>query len=172
MDSIIDTLARLIENPTAFGGKQPETPRQILSDLSGAPESVRRLAHAMATRYFRVNLGAFSMFESGSSGVVASLDESLELSAERAGVDLSSVLPQGFVPAQTLELAPDGGGMSVLGLAWAGGEASFVLVELDDPTEDNLVQRFATPAELLDLLDEKARGRALPDLDALRAAIG
>lgn len=172
MKTLIDTLTRLIENPTAFGGKQPETPRQILSDLSGAPEPVRRLAHAMATRYFRVNLGEFSMSESGSSGVVASLDESLELAAERAGVDLSSVLPQGFVPAQTLELAPDRGGMSVLGVAWAGGEASFVLVELDDPTEENLIRRFATPAELLDLLDDKARGRALPDLDALRAAAG
>lgn len=172
MDRLINTLTQLIENRTAFDGKQPETPRQVLSDLSGAPESVRRLAHAMATRYFRINLGAFSMFEAGSSRVVASLDESLELSAERAEVELSSVLPQGFVPAQTLELAPDGGGMSVLGLMWAGGEASFVLVELDDPTQENLIQRFATPAELLDVLDEKARGRALPDLDALRAAVG
>lgn len=171
MERVVNALIGLIEDPSAFAGKQPEAPWKILPDLAEAPEYVKRLVHAMATRYHNVDLGDLRLSFTGASGVVADLADTIELAAERGDVELETVVPEGFVLGQTLEIASDGGGMSVLGLAWAAREVCFVLVEMDDPTEENLIQRFTEPEALLELLEEKARGRVSPDLHALRAAI-
>lgn len=170
MERLIDALTALIEDPND-NGPRPEEPRKTICDLTGAPECVQRLARAMATRYYNLDLGDYSMYESGGGDYVQGLGEIIRNSAEEGGFDLEAALPGGFDPDKTLELGADGGGMSTLGVSWSGGTPTFVVVEIEDPTEDNLVKRFSTPAELLAFLDEKKpEDEDFPALEALRAA--
>ncbi len=171
MHRIIDALTRLIENPLAFKGQRPATPRQIAVTLDDAPPCVRRLAEAMAARYYNVDLGELSMFDNDDFNRVESLAGTLAMAADNGGLDLDAVLPEGFDPKRTLQLGADGGGMSYFGLSWRDGAAQVVLVEFEDPTETNLLRVFATPAALLAFLDDKRGDDPAPaDLEALRAA--
>jgi len=170
MDALIDALTRLIEAPDAFKGQRPPSPRAIEVALADAPASVTRLAEAMAARYYHVNLGGFSMFDNTHTSTVGSLADTLEMSADNGELDLATALPAGFDPARTLQLGADGGGMSYFGISWTDGATSFVVVEFEDPTEDNLIQTFATPADWLAFLDERCDGDPPPDLQSLHAA--
>lgn len=171
MHRLIDALTGLIENPEAFKGTRPESPRAITADLTSAPECVQRLARAMASRYYHVELGGFSMFENGAGDTVSDLAETIEFTADEASEDLASAYPAGFVPSQTLNLGADGGGASVFGIAWAGGVASVIIVELEDAHPDNFIQQFTTPAELLAYLDEIKEDDDPPDLKVLKSAV-
>ncbi len=77
-----------------------------------------------------------------------------------------------FDPAKSLELGADGGGMAYLGVAWSHEGIELVLVEHEDPIEENLVTHFETPAAFFAYLEEyrdPGEGDG-PDLAALRAA--
>mgnify|MGYP001010035902 CR=1 FL=1 len=170
MHALIDALTALIENPEAFKGQRPATPRTIQVDLADAPPCVQRLARALAERYYNVDLGELSMFDNDDTSMVQSLAGTLAMAAENGELDLPSVLPDGFAPERTLQLGADGGGMSYFGVSWKDGATSFVVVELEDPTEDNLLRSFDTPAAWLEFLTDRLDGDAPADLDALRAA--
>ena len=113
------------------------------------------------------------MFCNADGGAVYSLADTFRQAAENGELDLATVLPAGFDPERTLQLGGDGGGMSYLGIAWSDGAARLIVVELEDPTEDNLVQSFTTPEAFFAFVDERLDGEPPPDdLVALRAACG
>jgi hypothetical protein len=170
MDAFINALVELIRRD----GNDPDGVRPIKADLSGAPASVRALAEALASSRYSIELGGFDV--DSETGPVATLAAAFEMSAEAGIEDLDGLLAtagpggQPLVIARTLLLAYDGGGMSALGVTWAGGAANLVIVEMEDPTEDNLVRAMATPAAAFELLDLVSRGEKAEDLETLRAA--
>lgn len=175
MERVIARLAQLVSEGAATRNRA----RQV--DLSSAPESVRALADAVATHDYNIQLGEFSMYAVGDEGrSLTSLAATLETSCENGDIDLDALKATGgpgggaFDPQQTLELGADGGGMSYFGVSWSGGKLAVVVVEFDDPTEDNILRCFATPAELFAFLDHANRrsDRRFSHLDALKAAAG
>lgn len=175
MERLIDGLTRLItKNQTASRG------RAVGVALGAAPPCVQALAKALASHDYNIDLGELSMYAVGAEGVVPSLGSTIEMSCEHGGIDLEEVRARGgpggsaFDPEQTLQLGADGGGMSYFGVTWAGDQLAMLVVEFDDPTEDNLLRFFTTPAEFFAFVDHLNRRETepLPALDALKAAAG
>jgi hypothetical protein len=141
---------------------------------------VRALADALGTHDYNIDLGEFSMYAVGDDGELRSLAATLGVSCEDSDIDLDALLRTGgpgggpFDPHQTLELGADGGGMSYFGVSWSGGKLAMVVVEVEDPTEDNVLRFFTTPAELFAFLDHANRHNdaPVPHLAALKAAAG
>lgn len=171
MQKLIEELVVLVER-----GDRYEKPLAIKADLSTAPECVKQLARALAEHRYRLDFGEFSVH---SKGQVNSLEtpiamaedgefDDLELFLESAGADGEEV-----VPAQTLQLGADGGGMSALGVMWSSGAPTLVVVEMDDPTEENLFTHFTQPEDFFVFVDglNQRRKREAPDLEALRSAL-
>jgi hypothetical protein len=180
MERLINALTELVTRPSKDDQK-PSVRGDVRADLSAAPASVEALAEALATHYYNVELGEFSMYYFDSTGnVINSLEHTIQSSCAEADIDLQTVRDSGgpggtaYDPAQTLELGADGGGMSVLGVSWSGGKLGLVVVEIDDPVGENLLTHFTTPAELFEFLREKNEGvdDELPDVAALEAALG
>lgn len=179
MDALIDGLTALVSRDFGPAKARPVPPRSIEVELGDAPPSIRALADALAANYYHVDLGYLSMFENGASSRLGSLEGTLEMSCERGGIDPDWVRARcgvdggAFDPACTIELGADGGGMSYFGVSWSGGVPSIVLVELDDPIEDNIVLHFATPDAFIAFLEKRNRKKELPEgLLALKAAVG
>jgi hypothetical protein len=179
MERLIQNLTRLVERPfgPAAAPVSRPTPRDVTVDASDAPPCVQALARALAASYYNVELGALGMFENGASSVVTSLETTLEMACQRGDIDPKWVVTHGgpgrsaFDAAKTIQLGGDGGGMSYFGVSWSRGQLAVLLVELDDPTEENLIRYFLTPAAFFDFLDGRnEEGDELPDLDALKAA--
>ncbi|MCE7894861.1 MAG: hypothetical protein DYH12_35015, partial [Sorangiineae bacterium PRO1] len=173
MQRLIDGFTRLIaKNQTASRG------RAVGVALGAAPPCVQALAKALASHDYNIDLGELSMYAVGAEGVVPSLGSTIEMSCEHGGIDLEEVRARGgpggsaFDPEQTLQLGADGGGMSYFGVTWAGDQLAMLVVEFDDPTEDNLLRFFTTPAEFFAFVDHLNRRETepLPALDALKAA--
>ncbi|HUH03357.1 MAG TPA: hypothetical protein VML75_15275 [Kofleriaceae bacterium] len=180
MERLINALTELVTRP----GKAGETPiprGDLRADLSAAPASVKALAEALVTHCYNVELGEFSMYYFDSTGnVINSLEPVIDGSCEDADIDQQEVRDSGgpggaaYDPARTLQIGEDGGGMSVLGVSWSGDKLGLVVVEIDDPVEENLLTHFTTPAEFFEFLREKNEGvdDELPDVAALEAALG
>ncbi|MCC6993439.1 MAG: hypothetical protein IT370_02305 [Deltaproteobacteria bacterium] len=179
METLVQALTKLVSRDYGPANPRPAAPRPIEVDLGAAPPCVRALAEALAAHFYRVNLGHLSMFQSGSSSPVCSLESTLEMSCENGAIDAGWVRANcgadkgAFDPACTIELGADGGGMSYFGVSWSGGTLSMVLVELEDPIEDNIVEHFATAEAFLAFLDERNADRDSPlaDVAALKAAV-
>jgi hypothetical protein len=122
-------------------------------DLGAAPAGVRALAEAMAGHAHYVELGAFSMY-AGAGTVVGSMGEAIERALAKAGADAADVLGE-IVPGNTLWLGADPGGMSAFGLGWADGDVELLVLEIEDPTPDNVVRRFADAGDFLDFIEDK-----------------
>jgi hypothetical protein len=153
MESVINALADIIEGAPAL-----DQSRECRVDSSDAPACVQRLVKAMCDHSWQVSLLAYGMNQNA-SGRVVGLDETFEL-MEDLDFSLEETLAQAGADhgpldlAATLWLAPDGGGMSFLGLSWSGGILSFVVVEFDeDPNMDGLVKHLTTPGALFEYLD-------------------
>jgi hypothetical protein len=160
MERLVEALTGLVQR--GFAGQTTRDRCDVRVDAAGAPACVQALVEAMATSVYSVDLGAFHM---RSSRAVKTLSAELASAQEGAEVDTLPV-----EPATTLLLTADRGGMSALGLAWGDGKVSAVIVELEEPTPENLVRIFATPAELLAALDGIDH-EAGADIEALRAAV-
>ena len=173
-------MERLIDGITALVGQKGTRRRSAGVSLDGAPPCVRALANALLSHDYNVDLGELSMYAAGDDGVVASLASTIETSCEGGGIDLDGVRAGGgpggsaFDPEQTLQLGADGGGMSYFGVSWSGGTLAMLVVEYDDPTEENLLRFFATPAEFFAFVDHLNRRlkEPAPHLDALKRAAG
>ncbi len=172
MEKLIEGLIGLIKRGGPSGGETVE----VRVHTGEAPPCVRALVDAMASCTYSVDLGEFQV---DPPHLIHSLASSIEVAQDGAGLDdldgyLGSRGPGGapFDPASTLELAADGGGMSALGIGWSNGRAFLALVEIDDPTEDNMVKVFATPAEFFAALDRINRDSPGADVEALRVAAG
>ncbi len=172
MEQLIEILTALLRRDT----RKPAQPRALKVELAGAPPCVTALAEALASSQYSVDLGEFHL--STTSGPVVTLATALEM-AEEAGFDdlaghLASAGPGGapFEVASTLALCPDGGGMSELGVVWSGGAVHLVIVEMEDPTPDNLIALLSTPEAFFERLDRSNRGRKGKDLELLRAKLG
>jgi hypothetical protein len=168
MERVIAALTGLVSKNTTASRS-----RALGVDLAGAPPSVQALAKALATHDYNVDLGELSMYAVGDHDALKSLAPTIEMSCEQGGIDLDQV-KGAFEPEQTLQLGADGGGMSYFGVSWSGGKLAMLVVEFDDPTEDNLLRFFTTPAELFAFIDHLNRRQTdpLPALDALKAAAG
>lgn len=185
MDDLIRAITQLVERglparaPRARPGlgERPEAPRALEVDLAGAPAAAQELARALAANYYNVRLAEFSLYENGVGNAVRSLEPTIAMACERGEIDPERVRTQGgpgggpFDPAATLELGGDRGGMSYLGVTWSGGKLDMVLVELEDPIQDNLLLHFTSAAELFAFLDERSDGEEKPDVTALKAAV-
>ena len=123
----------------------------------GAPPAVRELIAALAAHDFYVELGAFSMY-AGTSTAVTSLQEILGRSLEQVR-ETDAIAPSELLgdlePAATLELGADPGGMSVFGLGWSRGRLELLVVEIEDPTPDNVIRRFDAPEAFLDFVEDR-----------------
>lgn len=174
MERIIRRLAQLVSSGAGTRARSQQV------DVSAAPASVRALVDALAKHDYNIQLGEFSMYAVGEDSSLRSLAGTLELSCQDSDIDLDVLKQTGgpgggpFDPEQTLELGADGGGMSYFGVSWSGGKLAFVVVELEDPTEDNVLRFFTTPEELFAFLRHANRHEegSLPHLDALEAAAG
>jgi hypothetical protein len=175
MDRIITALTGVVSKNTTALRKRP-----LRVDVGSAPPTVRALAEALATHDYNVDLGELSMYSVGDDGHVSSLASTIQTSCEEGGIDLAWLLSEGgpgggaFDPEQTMQLGADGGGMSYFGVSWSGGIVAMVVVEFDDPTEDNVVRFFTTPADFFAFVDHLNRreDEPLPVVDALKAAAG
>ncbi|MCA9674875.1 MAG: hypothetical protein H6709_18225 [Kofleriaceae bacterium] len=170
MDELIKALTALVRQDS----RKPETARNITVELGDAPPCVRDLADALATSMYSLELGAFHLIRS--TGPVGTLEGAFEM-AQDAVDDLDACLasagPGGepFDVARTMQLGPDRGGMSALGVYWADGDAHLVIVEMSDPTEDNLVTLMSSPEDVFAVLDRQARSLGRKHLDELRATL-
>lgn len=187
MEKLIDALTELVKRglppaaPRANHGDKgngPATPLEVSVDMSAAPACVQHLAEAMSTGYYFVRLGGLKMYQAGASTEVDSLESTITQACERGEIDPTWVKEHGgpddtpFNPAMTLQLGADGGGMSYFGATWSDGKLGLVLVEFEDPVQDNLLTHFATADEFFAFLDEKLEGDEPPkDLVALKAAV-
>ena len=151
MDQVLVALTKLIAHP---GARPFPSPATLDVDLETAPPCVVDLARAMATNYRNLDIGEFSMY-AGTPLTVMTLQDPIEMS----DIPLDELEPEDRVdPKATLRLADDGGGMSALGVSWSeDGQVSLLVVEMDDPTPENLIQRFSTPAEFLGFLERNGR---------------
>jgi hypothetical protein len=151
MDQVLVALTKLIAHP---GARPFPSPATLEVDLETAPACVADLARAMATNYRNLDIGEFSMY-AGTPRTVMTLQEAIEMS----DIPLDELEPADRIdPKATLHLGDDGGGMSALGVSWsADGQVSMVVVEIDDPTPENLIQRFSTPAEFLSFLERNGK---------------
>ncbi len=153
--------------------RKPDTARPIEADLSDAPACVHALAAALASSRYSIDLGGFHLVNRQPALITLAPAFAMTEGTEIEDLDglLATAGPGGrrLDISRSLLLAYDGGGMSALGVTWAGGEVNLVIVEMEDPTEDSLVYAMATPAALfakLDLVNHKERAA---DLEALRA---
>ena len=151
MDQVLIALTKLIAHPDA---RPFPSPAPLGVDLDTAPACVADLARAMATNFYNLDVGEFRMY-AGTPRTVRTLQDAIEMS----DIPLDELDPENRVdPKATLHLADDGGGMSALGVSWSeDGQVSLVVVEIDDPIPENLIQRFSTPAELLDFLERNGK---------------
>jgi len=131
------------------GRLRPEA-QPIEVNLDDAPESVRALAEALSTYSYNVDLGEFDLWP-GSS--VRTLEETIEFSADMFD-DVEAVL-NGLDPSRTITLGADGGGMSELGISWSGNLVTAVIVEIDDPAEDNFVTHYDQDFKLFSFLRDR-----------------
>lgn len=151
MNEVLVALTKLIAHPAARPFPSPAT---LDVDLATAPACVADLARAMATNYRNLEIGEFSMY-AGTPVTVMTLQDPIEMS----NIPLDELEPENRVdPKTTLHLADDGGGMSALGVSWSeDGQVSLLVVEIDDPIPENLIQRFSSPVEFLDFLERNGR---------------
>ncbi len=172
MDTLVNHLAELVERGS--GPSRPESPRPIDADLVGAPESVTRLATAMANHDYKVELGGFLMRHNFGHFARQVPTMEAEIDAARDGDfdDFDAALADtGIVPSKTLLLCHDGGGMSALGLSWANA-LECIVIELEEPGEGNFVTHLRTPADVIGYLSERQSEFDAPDLDVLREKLG
>lgn len=172
MESLMTSLAALIRQQ-----KRLETPRELTVDVTGAPACIVELADAMQHHAWDVSLGGFHLRDAGAAPLrdLGSTFETLEDELDHPLEDVlaEAGLDQGpFDVAATLELCPDGGGMSVLAVSWGTGAPTLVLLELDEnPNEDGLLRHLPTPGAFFAFLEQMSGPPATgPDVDALRAA--
>lgn len=140
----VDSLAALLEAQPATATSSPIQP-----SLDGAPPAVRRFAESLVSRRPFVDLGEFTLTR---PSTLHDSTESIQMGLDL--LDEDPLYPPGFDPARTIVLAADGGGMSELALAWTDDDAYFVIVEIEDPTEDTLVVEYTFSA-LVDWLRER-----------------
>lgn len=177
MEPLVRALVSLIGRNSFKGGNRA-TPRAVEVDLRGAPPCVVELVEALASNHYHVDLGEYSLFDSGTGGAVRSIAPTLTFACTEGHLDLDTILESHgsggtpFDPNRTVELGPDAGGMSELAVSWSGGELGLVVVEYEDPTQDNVLTHLRTPQAFFAFLDDKnADGDDEPlDLEALRAA--
>lgn len=175
MDALLTLLTEFVKR--GFGPGKPEAPRKIRVDLDGAPASVAALARAMAENNYKVSLGAFLMRDQQS---VCTLDAEIEAARGGDFEDFDATLQTAsanggpFDVTKTLLLCHDRGGMSALGVTWCDGEPGCVVVELEEPFEDNFLTHLKTPEAFIARLAEinEDAGHDAPDLDAIRERIG
>ncbi len=174
MRPLVEALTELVE----LGAALPEQRRNLV-DLTDAPECVKALVGAMAGHVWKVKLLAYSMNDAGGSSPLLPLSSSLEDLQDDCDHELEVVLAEAgadggaFVAERSVVLAPDGGGMSLLGISWSDGSLAFSVLDLDeDPNSDGLLRHFVTPGALFAYLDDYL----VPDdpdrthTDALKAA--
>lgn len=174
MEQLIHAMTKLV---SASGEDNPNGPRPMKVDTSSAPPCVRELAEALAKyKYRRIDLGNYDI--ATTSGPLRTLEVAFEMAEEAEMEDIEGYLetagPDGtpFDPTRTLHLADDGGGMSSLGIYWWDDSACLVLVEMDDPTEDNLVELLRTPEKAFKLFEKLNPTRQVPPgVVALREAM-
>lgn len=187
MEKFIEALTELVKRGLVPGaprakhgdeGNGPATPLEVSVDMSTAPACVQRLAEAMSTGYYHVQIGKMSMYEAGAAFDVGSLESTIQQACERGEIDPAWVAQHGgandspFNPAMTLQLGADGGGMSYFGVSWSEGKLGLVVVEFEDPVQDNLLAHFGTPDEFFAFLAELDDGdEQSEDLVALKAAV-
>lgn len=136
-------------------------PLAIELTLDHAPDAVRSLADALATHRYHIDLGEFDLWPAHS---VDSLADSIAHSLDTMDDDPDVVLA-GLDPRKTLRLGADGGGMSEFGVAWADDTITIIVVELEDPTPNNLVARYRSASAFFAFLRERLAQADEPDVD-------
>lgn len=156
------SFVRALEAQIREKGHLLNEPRAIALGLDGAPDIIRSLADALATHGYHIDLGEFDLWPARS---VDSLADAIAQSLDALDEDPDAALA-GLDPTKTLRLGADGGGMSEFGVAWADDTITIIVVELEDPTPDNLVARYHSTSAFFAFLRDRLDAREAPEVDA------
>ena len=173
MDQLINAIVAMMRRDP----RTPPAPRKFDEDidLESAPTCVRELADALSTSMYFVQLGAFFLCRNNFKilGLDVAFDAALDNDFEDLEGYLKTAGPDGgpFDAANSLLIERDPAGMSALGAYWSGGDVHFVIVEMADPTEDNLLTWLSSPEAFLTEMEQRRRGVEAPELDELRAML-
>ena len=134
--------------PTFLQLASPGGVRDLLSVATGALVTTLTISFAMtmvtvqlASSQYSIDLGGFHVMSR--SRALTTLAPAFAMAVED-GLDLDGLLATAGPGGRPLDLtrslllAYDGGGMSALGVTWAGGEANLVLTEAEDPLDAGL----------------------------------